>query len=231
MPWAAVFGAAIAPPLLAYAILGQRVMDVGFAINRTLVYGLVSAVLLVGFGLLEWAVEHVLPLEGREKNAFIEAGLALGVFLTFHRVRDTVEQLVERVFFRSGQQREAALKRFLREAPFISRTEALAAAAVQAIRAYCEAPAAIYLADPASGLRRIAGEVDGLAERLDADVAPLVRLRADPQPLSQRSRPMRDAVGSQGYTDLGSAFRLVQRARELSTRSPFARWRTLGAGR
>jgi len=38
---------------LAYGILRHRVFDVGLAVNRALVYGIVSIVLLVSFGLLE----------------------------------------------------------------------------------------------------------------------------------------------------------------------------------
>ena len=177
-----VLGTVLAPILFTYAILRQKVMDLGFAINRTLVYGMVSVVLLVAFGLLEWAVEHFVPIEGREKNAFIDAGLALCVFLTFHRVRDATEHVIEALFFRRWHRQEAELKRFLREAPFITRPEALARSAVEAIERFAGAGAAIYLRGEDSDLRRIEGDLGGPAV-IDADHPALVAVRTDPRPL------------------------------------------------
>lgn len=180
---AAFLGAILAPALFAYAILRHKVMDVGFAINRTLVYGVVSLILLVGFGLLEWAVEHFVPIEGREKNAFIDAGLALAVFLTFHRVRDWTEHVVEALFFRRWQHQEAELKRFLREAPFITRPDALARAAVEALERFGGGtPVALYLRDEEGDLRRMEGDLAGPG-RIDANHPALVKLRAEPRPL------------------------------------------------
>jgi hypothetical protein len=46
----------IAPILFSYAILRLKALDIGFAVNRTLVYTSVSTILLVGFGLVEWAL-------------------------------------------------------------------------------------------------------------------------------------------------------------------------------
>ncbi|MEO8927346.1 MAG: hypothetical protein ABI306_09305 [Caulobacteraceae bacterium] len=43
----------VAPLLLTHAILRHRVLDLGFILNRTLVYGAVSAILVIAFGLIE----------------------------------------------------------------------------------------------------------------------------------------------------------------------------------
>ena len=171
----------VAPALLAYGILRHRVLDVGFAINRTLVYTVVSGVLLAAFGLIEWAVDHFVPIEGREKNALVDAAIAVGVFLTFHRVRDVVERVVERLFFHRWQVAEAALRRFVREAAFVSQPAALARAFVKALSDYAEgAEVALYLAD-AEGYGRADGEVADTPARIDRDLPALVSLRADPR--------------------------------------------------
>ncbi len=81
--------------------------------NRTLVYGTVSAVLLVGIGLTEYAVKSLLPKVWTQGSVFISAGLALGVFLIFHRIHHSVEHAIERLFFHKWQVNEAALKRFV----------------------------------------------------------------------------------------------------------------------
>ena len=169
----------VAPVLFAYAILRHRVLDLGFAINRTLVYATVSAILLAAFGLIEWAVDHFVPIEGREKNALVDAVIAVGVFLTFHRVRDVVERVVERLFFQSWQRAEADLRRFVREAAFITEAPALTLAFAEALKQFSEgAHTAVYRRE-GLGYERAAGEVDGVGDRLEANLPALVSVRAD----------------------------------------------------
>ena len=178
------FAGIVAPILFTYAIFRNKVLDLGFALNRTLVYGAVSAILLVAFGLIEWAVDHVVKIEGREKSALIDGAIALGVFLTFHRVRDFVEHHIETVFFRSWHDNEARLRRFVAEAAHVLKPEALTKAYVAELTRFgAGAPAALYEWDEASGYRRRAGAVAGVPLRLDADQAELVRLRADRKPI------------------------------------------------
>jgi hypothetical protein len=189
-----IVGAIAGAAVFAYAVLRHRVIDLGFALNRTLVYGVVSAVLLAAFGLIEWAVNHFVPIEGREKDALIDAAVAVGVFLTFHRVRDGAEHLVERLFFRRWQKAEAALRRFVREATFFAEAPALTQALVRALSEYAEgAPAAVYLAE-GSGYARAAGDVPGVTARLAADLDPLVGLRADPKPVQLHDDALKAAL-------------------------------------
>ena len=168
--------------LLAYAVLRHRVIDLGFAVNRTLVYGVVSAMLLGVFGLTEWAVDHFVPIEGREKNALVDAAIGLVVFLTFHRVRDFVEEGIERLFFNRWHHADARLRRFLHEGAFFTEPRALSGGFVQALSRYSGgAEAALYLRN-AKGYECIAGEVTGIAPHLPLDLHPLVKLRAEPVP-------------------------------------------------
>lgn len=174
----------VASGLYAYAIFRQKVFDIGFAVNRTLVYGVVSAVLLAGFGLVEWAADHFLPVGGREKNALIDAGVALAIFLTFHRLRDGAEHLIETLFFRAWREKEAALKAFLAEAPYFVTAGALTRAAVRALSHYADGAAtAIYLPEEAGTFRLAEGRIEGLSARIDADDGALVALRARRQAL------------------------------------------------
>lgn len=169
--------------VFAYAVLRHRIVDLGFAVNRTLVYAVVSAVLLVAFGLIEWAVDHFVPIQGREENVLVDAAIAVGVFLTFHRVRAVVEHGIEGVFFRRWQQAEAALRRFVREAAFVKSAEALDRAFAAAMTRFAdEAEAALYLLDD-DGYRRASGRVTGVGEFIEVDDPVLVALRAEPKPL------------------------------------------------
>lgn len=180
-------GGVVAPFLFAYAILKDRILDIGFAVNRTLVYSLVSAILLGAFGLIEWSVDHFLKIEGREKNALIDAAIALGVFLTFHRVRDFVEKAVEALFFRSWQEKEARLRRYVTEAAFITDRDALLRSLCGALSKFADgAETAIYLAEGEAGFECAAGAVNGVSAHLQENDPALVTLRAERKPVDLR---------------------------------------------
>jgi hypothetical protein len=173
----------VAPALFAYTILKDRVMDLGFAVNRTLVYGVVSALLLALFGLVEWGVDHVVPIEGREKNVLVDAAVAVIVFLSFHRVRDFVEHGVESLFFRRWQEAETALRQFVKEAAFVEKSAALTRAFMGALERFADgAGTALYLKTADGPYRRADGELTGESETIDPDDAALIALRAEPKP-------------------------------------------------
>lgn len=122
-----IFGGFLLFPLvLTYAVLRHRVVDLGFVLNRTVVYGSVSAILLGCFGLIEWGAEHLLPEEWVKASAWIDAGAAVAVYLAFHQVHSAVEQQVEHLFFRHWQANESKLRRFVASAAHYEDDGALA---------------------------------------------------------------------------------------------------------
>ena len=176
----------VASGLFTYSIFRHRVFDLGFAVNRTLVYGIVSAILLVGFGLVEWASDHYLPIAGLEKNAIVDAVVALAIFLTFHRLRDAVEHAIESLFFRSWREKEAALKTFVGEAAYILKPKALTHAFVHALVRFADgAPVAIYLRDETGEYARQEGQIAEVPAQVDPDHPALVALRARRAALEQ----------------------------------------------
>ncbi|CAN5168762.1 hypothetical protein BH10PSE1_BH10PSE1_18210 [soil metagenome] len=165
--------------LFAYATLRHRVVDLGFAINRTLVYGVLSTVLLFAFWFCEWGLEEIIPAETREANILISAGIAFAIFLTFHHIRDWVEKAIEHLFFRAWREKDAALARFLKQAAFVTRADALRAASVTAFSEYADdAEVTLYVAEP-SGYMRQDGAFAGAPDRFDLDEPAMVRLRAE----------------------------------------------------
>ena len=130
--------------LFAYAVLRHRVIDVGFTLNRTLVYGAVSAILLAAFGLAEWAADQVLALQGWESNALVSAGLAVTIFLAFHPVRHFVEHHVSTIFFRPWRDKEQALRKFVHEGGFFTDRARLAQAFAQALERFTGATCGVY---------------------------------------------------------------------------------------
>ncbi len=164
----------IAPSTLAYAVLRHKLFDLGFAVNRTLVYGTVSAVLLVGIGLTEYAVKSLLPKVWTQGSVFISAGLALGVFLIFHRIHHSVEHFIERLFFHKWQVNEAALKRFVAAAAHMEKPEALAGNyAAELARFTGGATASLYARTAEGHYASAAGD------EIDADDLALAAMRAE----------------------------------------------------
>lgn len=166
-----------------YAVLRHRVVSIGFAVNRAVVYGAASIGMLVAFGLLEWAAHHLLDLTGREKSMWLDAAIALGIFLVFHRLRHLGEQLVERLFFHAWQLKEAALRRFVQEAPFITRPEALLAAFTTALDRFTGgAGHALYRRTANGDYERVSSTLANAPATVDVDDPLAVALRARQQP-------------------------------------------------
>jgi hypothetical protein len=138
--------------------------------------------MLLSFGLLEWAVHHLLASIGREKSIWLDAALALGVFLIFHRLRHWGEQLIERLFFHASHVKEAALRRFVTEAPFITRPDALLAAFAGALDRFTDgAGHALYRRSANGDYERVGATLEAAPERVDADEPLVVALRARQQ--------------------------------------------------
>lgn len=168
----------IGPLLFAYAILRHRVVDLGFVLNRTLVYGAVSLILLSAFGLIEWAVAHVLTPTGRNQSAALDAVIAVVVSLMFNRVHDFVERYTEKLFFRRWHENEKQLRRLVDEASFITRPERLQAAFADELARFTGGAACgLYLLE-ADGLYRGVQVSGAFPPVLDPDEPLLVTLRA-----------------------------------------------------
>jgi hypothetical protein len=196
--------------LLTYAVLRQRLFDFGFAINRTLVYGAVSFTLLAAFGLGEWAIDHLIPESWHQDSALYSAGIALALFLSFHRLRDWFERHVERLFFHSWQQAEAELKRFVASAVHFRQAPALCREfAAEAGRFAQGAAVALYLREENGDYSRHAGSLAGAAEScVDEDrVLALMQSERAPVDMAQAhstlpgalALPMLDQLGLAGF--------------------------------
>jgi hypothetical protein len=170
--------------LLVYAVLGQRLFDIGFALNRSLVYGAVSFILLATFGLAEWGAERLLPEAWHEGGVLFSAGIALALFLSFHRLRDWVERHVEKVLFSSWHRNEAALRRFAASAAHFEQAPALCRAFAEEVTRFAQgAGAALYLRAGGPGYKRCAGKLAGARASYPGDDRAFALMRAERRPL------------------------------------------------
>jgi hypothetical protein len=183
-----------------YAVLKHRVVDLSAVIDRALVYGLVTT-LVVGViaAVNSFALRETLA-PGTSLLLQVVVPLALGIVLG--RVRSFADQLVERVFFRRKHLAEKALRTFARHAQHMQDAPTLLEATVREIQRHLGAPAvAIYSAEDAGYLRiRQAGTA--FPERLPADDATLVALRAE-----QMAVDLAEFVGALGQD--GAAFPMM----------------------
>jgi len=96
------------PVSVAYAVLKQRVIDVRFAINRALVFGAFTSVLVVVFSFAEFVLGKI--EEGRVAQD-LELIAAIVVGFSFNLAHKRIEGSFERVFFRSQHEAAARLRR------------------------------------------------------------------------------------------------------------------------
>ena len=110
-----------------YAILRHRVLDVGFVVNRALVFGVISGIVVLAFGLLEWFLGKYLVDLGHVGSSFVEAMLALALALSLRQIHGRVDHFVDSVFFRQRHLAERALRRLAHEVAFIDNAGVLGA--------------------------------------------------------------------------------------------------------
>jgi class 3 adenylate cyclase len=93
-----VAGFGIATPVgFAVAMLRYRLFDLDLLINRTALYGVVSAVLLVAFGAANVLAQEALQSAFDQGSDLVAAVLGLGAGLAFGPVRRWLRPLVDRV--------------------------------------------------------------------------------------------------------------------------------------
>lgn len=166
-----------------YAILKYRVLDIGFVINRAIVFGGVSIVVVLALGILEWFLGRFLVDVSHTTSSAIELALSLALGLSLKSIHRRVDRFVDDVFFRERHENEAALRRFAQEASFITDIDVLETRALQTVVRHAGAiRAAIYLAEPARFV--CVATTDESATAIDENDPALVRMRTFREPLT-----------------------------------------------
>lgn len=87
------------PLALAYAVLRHRVLDIGFALNRTMVYGAITALVVAVVSLVDWLSSRVIS-EQRWALA-LEAVITIGFGFALNFIHGKTERLIDRIVFRA----------------------------------------------------------------------------------------------------------------------------------
>jgi hypothetical protein len=181
---------------LLYAVLRTRLLDFSVVLNRTLVYAATTSLVLGLFALFESQIERIAMGERTSLLLELMVPLALGASLT--TVHRRMDALVERLVFRRQYQQEQALRRFAREAAFVSAPDSLLQLTTTELRRHIGAPwVGLYENTPQGyALARQSGD-RALPTQIDADDPVVIALRAHESEVDLHGRA--SALGHDGY--------------------------------
>ncbi len=175
-----------------YAVLRTRLIDVGFVVDRALVFGLLTALVFGTFSILEQAL-HQFAISDRVGWA-LQALAALVLALVLSPLHRRLESWIEQAFFRTQRLALLALERLARECPFVEREAHLLELAIERLKPQC-AGVAIYERAGSSYRRRAASDESWPAV-VDADDPVFVALRAAHEPVALAAQANR--IGAEG---------------------------------
>jgi len=128
-----------------YALLKRRVLDSGFLLSRTIVFGLVSLIVVAAFVLLEWLLGLTFAGASHATGLIANATLALVLGVSLSYIHRRVDTFVDAVFFRKRYDDERALREFSREAAYVTEREVLLDQTVDKVRTHTDARNAALL--------------------------------------------------------------------------------------
>ncbi|MGA9853764.1 MAG: GAF domain-containing protein [Gammaproteobacteria bacterium] len=178
-----------------YAVLRHRLVSLRLVLNRALVYGAITSLVVGVFAALSGLIEHFAI--GRTESALLQLLVPLTLGVTLSVVKKRLDRFVERLFFQRQYRAEAALSRFARECGFIENRDALLDRCVDVIQD-CLKPTGVALYEKnQNGYRRLRqrGERQ-FPEHLTTDDPTFVSLRA--QPAEADLDDVKSALGREG---------------------------------
>ena len=183
--------AALAAELgLVYAVLRRRIFDFGFAVNRTLVFGIVGAILLGVFQIAHGVVGEFLHFDDKNKAILLSAILAVAVYLAFNQLKKVVEKVVDRIFFNSWTVSEEELKRFVAQAKHATDGGALTTLLVAAVDRFTGgAGCAVFERRDDGTYRRTESTLAGAPNEMSTNDETVLAMRA-----CDKALPLRDGT-------------------------------------
>ncbi len=181
-----VFAMAAIPIGTAYAILRHRMLDIGFVVNRALVFGIVSAMVVALFTLTEFVIGKYVAAFGHVQSLALEALAALAIGASLRGIHDRADALVDNVFFRERHRAENALRRLARDAMYITEPDILSERLISAVeRNTGPSFSALYLHDNhgSFALREASGSHNGACTTVASNDTAIVRARAAGEPV------------------------------------------------
>lgn len=105
---------------LAYVILRHRVIDVGFVLNRALVYTGVSVFIVGVFVIVETVLAKYVESKSHVESTAVQLAVALVLGFSVRYIHARVDRLVDTVLFRERHEAEAAMRTFAHDAAYVT---------------------------------------------------------------------------------------------------------------
>jgi len=143
---------------LLYAMTQYRVIDLRFAVSRTLVYAVTTALIVAFFALVEWAAGRM--FEGTNAAAYAGIAAALLVGFGVNALHKRIDGLVDALFFRQQRRAEVHLRNLAESMLHADAEEPIAKFLVdEPVRALDLASAALFCTSPEDGSLRLVSAV------------------------------------------------------------------------
>lgn len=112
------------PLAVTYAVIKHRIIDVSFVVSRTLVFGILTTLLVGAFSIIDWFFTDYLRLARLGTIAEVAAVVAFGLW--FNGLHRRVDTLIDATFFRQRHRAEVQLARDAAALPSAPTTSAVA---------------------------------------------------------------------------------------------------------
>lgn len=111
------------PVALGYAILRHRVLDIGFALNRAMVYAIMTTLVIAVVSLVDWGTTRLLSTE--RIALVLEALLTISFGFALNWLHSGTEHLLDRIVFRARHLAEKRIKSRIDALAFASSASAV----------------------------------------------------------------------------------------------------------
>jgi hypothetical protein len=154
--------------LMAYLMLNRRLVDVGFALNRAVVFSVVSLILVSAFVLVEWLLADFLRDASHTTNTIVTAAVVLVLGVSMRFVHHRIDRVVDAVFFRKRHESEHAIRTCAEEARYVTDRTVLLERAVRVLEEHTDATSVVIALRGADRTYAGVDENDPVVLRLQA---------------------------------------------------------------
>lgn len=187
---------ALAMVCILYAVLRHRLVDVAVILDRTLVYGALTALFLGVLAAANSLIERAAL--GTNASLLLQMVVPLALGIVFQQLRGYAGRIVEQVFFRQRYLANRALRSFIRHCSEINDPDRLLDAVVGALQTHIGTPGVAFYERHGSGYRCLR-QAGGIAypDSIALDDPAMAAARAEKKPLDLSE--LASALGSDGY--------------------------------
>lgn len=173
----------VAPLGLTYALLGQRILDIGFALNRAAVFAATSLILAGVFAGLQWGASTLLAGVLPTRGYASQIAIIVAVYYIVRLSRRSTDAVVTRVFFAARDRRLRALGDAIAAVDEVQDAAALAPFIVDYLGTHAGIVAQVFYQDADGAYVPVAGCDPGTVP-LGRDSTGVVALRSRREPLA-----------------------------------------------